>query len=163
MHSVVLRNNGTIWVTGKNTSAQHGLNDTTNRTTWTQTGFILPAKVTGVSATDGTQYSKVTVGWTADPDATQYDVFRSNAAGTKGTAIASNVTATSYEDTTVSGSTHYFYTVVAKNPVGSGPDSDQNEGYGKVPAVVCLAFGHPGYGDRQDPVGLDREPGCHQL
>ena len=77
-HTLALRSNGTIWVTGQNASKQHGLNDTTNRTTWTQTGFILPAKVTGVSATDGTQYSKVAVGWTADPDATQYDVFRSN-------------------------------------------------------------------------------------
>ena len=136
VHALALRSNGTIWVTGQNASGQHGLNDTTNRTTWTQTGFILPAKVTGVNATDGTQYSKVTVSWTADPDATQYDVFRSTAAGSKGIGIASNVTATSYEDATVSGSTHYFYTIVAKNPVGSGPDSAQNEGYGKVPAVV---------------------------
>ena len=137
-HSAHIKSDGTLWVTGANASKQHGLNDTTNRTTWTQTGFITPGKVAGVNATDGILYSKVTVSWTADVDATQYDIYRSTVFGSKGSAIATNATGTTYDDTTVSGSTHYFYTVVAKNPVGSGPDSDQNEGYGKVPATLAI-------------------------
>lgn len=137
-HTLALRSNGTIWVTGANTNKQHGLNDSTSRTSWTQTGFITPGKVAGVNASDGTIYSKVNISWTSDPDATQYDLYRSTTSGTKGSLLAGNLTNTSYDDTTVSGNIHYFYTVVAKSPVGSGPDSDQNEGYGKVPTTLAI-------------------------
>jgi len=135
-HSLAIRSNGTLWTTGYNGFGELGLNNTSNKTSWTQTGFILPSKVTGVNATDGTLYAKVAISWTADPDATQYDIYRSTASGSKGSLLVGNITQTTYEDTSVSGNIHYFYTVVAKNPVGSGPDSDQNEGYGKIPAII---------------------------
>lgn len=139
-HSLALKINGTLWVTGDNDHGQHGLSDTTPRVTWTQTGFLLPGKVNGVSATDGTQYDKVTINWIAEPDATLYDIYRSDVAGDKGDLIASGLAwpATHYNDTTIAGLTHYFYTVVAKNPVGSGPDSEQDEGYGKSTPLPTL-------------------------
>ncbi len=98
--------------------------------------IVATSKVTGATATQGTFYGKSTVSWTADPAAANYDIYRSTAAGTQGSIVSSNVTETSFDDITVSGTTHYFYTVVAKNSVGSSPDSDQAEGWGKMPGVV---------------------------
>jgi len=141
-NSIALETDGTLWVTGENGSGQHGFNNTTPRITWAQSGFLLPNKVSGFTASDGTVFDKVMLSWTGEPLAVQYDIYRSTSAGTKGNLLVSNLAApaTSYEDTTVIGSTaHYFYTVVAKNANGSAPDSDQDEGYGKpipLPTLV---------------------------
>jgi fibronectin type 3 domain-containing protein len=97
---------------------------------------VIPvSKITGVTATQGTLYGKSTITWNADSAASTYDIYRSASAGTKGSLIGSSTSPT-YDDTTVSGITHYFYTVVGKNILGVSPDSDQAEGWGKVPGVV---------------------------
>ena len=98
--------------------------------------MIVPLKIIGVTATQGTLYAQSTVTWTADPSAASYDVYRSTAAGTKGAIVGADIIGTSFNDTTVSGETHYFYTVVAKNAMGSAPDSNQATGWSKIPAVV---------------------------
>jgi len=98
--------------------------------------MIVPLKIIGVTATQGTLYAQSTVTWTADPSAASYDLYRSTAAGTKGAIVGADVIGTSFNDTTVSGETHYFYTVVAKNAMGSAPDSNQATGWSKIPAVV---------------------------
>lgn len=92
--------------------------------------------VTGVTATQGTTYSKTTLSWAANPDATSYDVYRSTTSGSQGSPIATGITAAPYDDTTVSGSTHYYYTVIAKNGTNSSPASSQVEGWGKVFATT---------------------------
>jgi fibronectin type 3 domain-containing protein len=98
--------------------------------------IIATSKVTGVTATQGTLYGKSTVNWTADPAASNYDIYRSTSAGARGSIVGSNVIGTNFDNTTVFGTIHYFYTVIAKNFVGSSPDSDQAEGWGKMPGVV---------------------------
>jgi len=94
------------------------------------------ATTSGVTATQGTVYGKSTVSWTANPDATSYDIYRSTVSGTQGGVIVSNVTATSYDDTTVTAGTHYFYTVIAKNGTASAPVSNQAEGWGAALTMV---------------------------
>ena len=137
-HSAMVKSDGTLWVTGLNANGELGLNNTTSVTSWTQSGLVLPAQTAGVTATQGTQYGQVTVSWNANADASQFDVYRSTASGTQGTTVATNLTSTtlSYVDTTVSGGTQYYYTLVAKNSLGSAPASTQAMGYGKVPAAV---------------------------
>ncbi|MBS3964173.1 MAG: hypothetical protein KGZ80_06710 [Methylomonas sp.] len=95
-----------------------------------------PPQVSGVSASQGTYYDKVTVTWSTVTGALTYDVYRSSTAGTKGNTVATDLTGNSYDDGTATGGTHYFYTIVAKNGTGSSPDSSQVEGWGKLPAAV---------------------------
>ncbi|MCD2452074.1 MAG: hypothetical protein Q8K07_15710 [Methylicorpusculum sp.] len=95
-----------------------------------------PVQVTGVTASQGTYYDKVTVSWSSSTGALAYDVYRSSTAGTKGNTVATDLTGNSYDDGTATGGAHYFYTIVAKNGTGSSPDSSQAEGWGKLPATV---------------------------
>lgn len=53
-----------------------------------------------------------------------YNVFRSDAAHPTPVAVASNLTATSYTDSSVSNGVQYTYFVVAHNSAGSGPASN---------------------------------------
>jgi len=95
-----------------------------------------PLQVTGVTATQGTLYGKSSLIWSVATDAESYRVYRSTAAGTKGAQIATGITDTTYDDPTVSGTIHYFYTIVATNTTGDAPDSAQAEGWGKMPAGI---------------------------
>ena len=96
----------------------------------------MPDQTTGVSASQGTQYGQVDVIWNATSLATGYDIYRSTSWGQKGNMIVSNTTATNFSDTTVSGNTSYYYTVVAISSYGSAPDSGQAGGYGRLPDQV---------------------------
>jgi fibronectin type 3 domain-containing protein len=98
--------------------------------------LIPPDQVTGVSATQGTLYGKIRITWPASPRASSYDLYRSTSSGTKGSRIGSDLSGTSFDNTSVAGTTGYYYTVVAKNAAGSAPDSAQALGWGKVPAPV---------------------------
>jgi fibronectin type 3 domain-containing protein len=95
-----------------------------------------PVKVPSISATQGTLYGQSTVSWSAATDASTYNLFRSISLGTKGALVVSGLAGLSYDDNTVSSGTHYFYTVVSVNNTGNGPDSDQAEGWGKVPSIL---------------------------
>ena len=67
-----------------------------------------PDQTTGVNATQGTHYAKVTIGWSAANNATSYTLYRSTTSGNLGSPIATNITGTSYNDTSVSGTTVYY-------------------------------------------------------
>jgi len=92
--------------------------------------------IQNINATKGTLYNKSTVSWTGDPAATNYDIYRSTSAGSKGGIVGSNIIGTVFNDNTISGTTHYFYTVVGKNSIGSTPDSAQAEGWSKIPPAI---------------------------
>ncbi|MDO9104897.1 MAG: hypothetical protein Q7U57_08035, partial [Methylovulum sp.] len=94
------------------------------------------ATTAGVTATQGSHYGEAAITWAANPDAVSYDLYRSAVSGTQGSPITSNVTATTYDDTTVVAGTHYFYTVIAKNGAASAPASNQAEGWGAALAAV---------------------------
>jgi fibronectin type 3 domain-containing protein len=71
----------------------------------------------------------VTLAWTAPVsdggDAiANYAIYRGTSPGTE-TLLATSGTATTYQDTTVSNGTTYYYKVAAKNSVGTGPKSNE--------------------------------------
>lgn len=89
---------------------------------------VVPEAPTGVAATDGDNCLAVNVSWNASASANDYEVWR-NTVDNSGTAasIASGVAATSFDDSTASFGTTYFYWVKACNAGGcsglSGSDA----------------------------------------
>jgi len=90
----------------------------------TVTVFGPPAAPTGLVATPGS--GNVTLNWTASSGATGYTVQRSTISGSSYTTLATNVSATTYKDTTVTNGTTYYYVVVATNAGGSSSASTQS-------------------------------------
>jgi hypothetical protein len=101
--------------------------------------LAVPAKVTGLSATDGTRAGDSRLTWNSSSGAASYDVYRhtSNnfAAATK---IKASNAGTSYIDTGagVGVGNKRWYWIVPKNSSGDGPQSDPDTGYAMaVPSV----------------------------
>lgn len=85
--------------------------------------FSIVESPTNLTAVAGD--SKVTLSWTAVDGATGYNVKRSTTAGGPYTTIASNVTGTSYVDTSVTNGTTYYYVVTALNADGESKNSNE--------------------------------------
>jgi fibronectin type 3 domain-containing protein len=85
-----------------------------------------PDAPTGLTVTST---SPITLSWNAVSGAKNYSVYRGTATGgisTK-TRLASEITVTTYTDTTAAASTTYYYQVVAVNSDGvSGPSNEVN-------------------------------------
>jgi len=89
-----------------------------------------PLAPLGVLATNGTTPTDVEVTWSAASGATSYQLWRNTTASTtSATDIAPNVTATSFDDASVTVGTTYFYWVVASNAAG-------NSGYSTVASAT---------------------------
>lgn len=110
-------------------------------------GLPAPGSVT---ATDGTDATKITVTWQAAAGATSYEVYRSttNDTGTAGAPIAVNVTVTSYQDTPPAANTQYFYWVKARNSTSVSGFSQSDAGYagstGAASGLVIIDDTPPG-------------------
>jgi len=91
---------------------------------------LLPSPATGVLATGGTYPDKVRVTWNGVSGATSYEVWRhtSNDSGSA-TQIDASVGGTSYDDTTATAGTTYYYWVKAKNEYGTSGFSTPDTGY----------------------------------
>lgn len=95
----------------------------------------LPAIPDGVSATDGSEYAKVILTWSAATGADSYLVYRATTAlGTK-TLLASGITGLSYEDDDLTDSAAKYYFVKAHNGAGNSDYSSPESGYPAVPAT----------------------------
>jgi fibronectin type 3 domain-containing protein len=79
-----------------------------------------PPVVSGLTATPGS--SRVTLGWTADPNATSYNVKRATVSGGP-FVLLTNTTAASYIDFAVVSNVTYYYVVSVLNAFGEGADS----------------------------------------
>ena len=95
-----------------------------------------PDTPTGVSATKGTQVGQVTVTWSAASGATSYTVTRATSSSGTYTTLKSGITGLSYVDTSVSGTSTYYYKVTAVNSAGSSSPSSYASGYAKVAATL---------------------------
>jgi hypothetical protein len=86
-------------------------------------GDVLLSAPTNLTATAGD--SQVTLSWTAVSDATGYNIKRSTTAGGPYTNVGSNVSGTSYVDSSVTNGTTYYYVVTALN--GTAESANSNE------------------------------------
>jgi len=87
-----------------------------------------PAAPTGVSASDGTSATSVTVSWSASSGATSYTVYRSTTAGAQGSSLGTTA-GTSFNDATATPGTVYYYGVTATGSGGTSALSSQDSGY----------------------------------
>ena len=97
-------------------------------------GWLLapPSQVTGVHATDGTIYRKITIEWSESPDQpSSYSIYKSDSSSGTYTLLQSGITLLSYTDesTDIAGAgIHRFYKVCAVNAAGAGTESTCEEG-----------------------------------
>lgn len=100
--------------------------------------FDYPERPTGVTLNQADDTASLT--WTpVTGDAISYSVYRSTSAGSKGTAIANDLTATNYTDTGLDPDTTYYYSITAKNAVAESYGSTQVHTqllYTPVPAKI---------------------------
>jgi Bacterial Ig-like domain (group 3) len=87
-----------------------------------------PLPPTALTASDGTSTTQVSLAWNASANATSYTVYRSTAAGTQGSAIAT-LASPGFTDTTALAGTLYYYGVVATGPGGTSALSAQDSGF----------------------------------
>ena len=94
---------------------------------------------TGVAASDGTHTDKVAVTWDASAGATSYEVWRHTSDDSaSATRLAASLTATSYDDTTATPGTLYYYWVKAASAQGTSAFSASDSGSRARPATVCV-------------------------
>ena len=82
----------------------------------------LPPAPTGLAAT-AVSTNQINLSWPASSGATSYNVKRATVSGGPYTTVATGVTATTYYDAGLSGSTIYYYVVSAVNAYGEGANS----------------------------------------
>ncbi|ADV82904.1 malectin domain-containing carbohydrate-binding protein [Terriglobus saanensis] len=86
--------------------------------------IVVPSAPTGLTAIAGD--STVSLTWNASTGATSYNVLRGTTAGGENAApIASNLTSTTFTDTTATNGTTYFYKVTATNTAGVSAQSNE--------------------------------------
>ncbi len=126
-HSMAWLNDGTVFAWGNNSWGQLGDGTTTARITPGQIPNLdlsyPPAAPANLAATAGN--GKVTLTWDSTLATEYYNVKRATTAGGPYTTVATNVTVTTFEDTTVTNGTGYFYVVTAVN--NSGESGTSNE------------------------------------
>jgi len=99
-------------------------------------GGAAPSAPTGLVATPGN--ATVSLTWTASTGATGYYIKRSTTSGAE-TQIAAQA-GTSYNDTTVTNGTKYFYVVAAYNSYGTSADSAEVSATPTAPAAVNVTI-----------------------
>ncbi|MCP4131233.1 MAG: hypothetical protein GY754_09655, partial [bacterium] len=106
-------------------------------------GYTPPDAPAGVSATDGTEYNKVTITWNGvgtDLNETDYyRVYRSAAIDGEYVQVGADITDTgtypdsyTFYDSTVYRTSRYYYKVKAFNNYGGSDYSSADQGYGEI-------------------------------
>jgi len=92
-----------------------------------------PAAPTGLTATTGN--AQVALSWTASSGAASYNIYRGTSAGGESTtAIATEVTTTTYTNTGLTNGTAYYYKVAAVDSTGTSGYSNEASATPQVPA-----------------------------
>ncbi len=112
------------WVTASNACGTSGFS-LSDQGTRDASGTPAP---TGVTASDGTSCTSITVSWTASAGATSYQIWRNTAdSSATATQIATD-NASPYVDGTAAPATTYFYWVRAVGPCGTSVFSNSDAG-----------------------------------
>ena len=98
----------------------------------------VPAAPSGLTAAPGD--SQVRLSWSAAAYAETYTPRRAAVTGGPYTALATQVSATSYTDSTAVNDTPYFYVVSGKNASGEGPNSAEVSATPSTSAVESLSM-----------------------
>jgi kumamolisin len=90
-------------------------------------GIVAPAAPAGLSAsgTDSDLKGAVTLSWTGEKNATQYQIYMGTAAGGESATPVATTTGPGYEITGLKNFTKYYFTVKASNPAGSSAASSE--------------------------------------
>ncbi len=99
---------------------------------------VAPIPPTNVSATDDTSTSYVTVSWTASSGATAYYVYRDTAYNGSYTTYLGNTASVSYNDTSATPGTVYYYKVKAYANSVYSDFSSYNSGVRKMSVPASL-------------------------
>ena len=105
------------------------------------TTLVPPSMPTGLSASEGTSASSVSLSWTAVSGADGYNVYRYQSFDSAFSATQINggmVTANSFSDTGALYGYDYYYYVTAKGPGGESAKSAGSMGYKKMPMPTGL-------------------------
>ena len=94
---------------------------------------------TGVYATDGTSATGVTVSWNATPGADGYKVYRGTSNNPDAAEEVSSVPSVSFDDTSASPGTLYYYWVVATNAVSESAKSAYETGFRSLAAPTGVS------------------------
>jgi len=151
LHSLVLLENGDVYVFGENCWSQLGLGDTVDRSTPTLVGGVLqPTRAIAagrchslfvrgalsgrdlpapfdISASDGTYSDRVVVAWDDVAGAASYAVYRASSPGGIFTLVASP-SGTSYADTDITRGQVYSYRIASCDGSGCGTPSPTEDG-----------------------------------
>jgi hypothetical protein len=120
------------------TTAQTATYDNVAFTGGTGGPVITPAAPVGLLASGSNK--AITVRWLPSHGATAYDLLRSTTSGSGYTALANNLSGTSYVDATPAAGTTYYYVARAKNSAGTSGNSSQFGAALLSVPVVNLAF-----------------------
>ena len=133
--------NGTayFYVVAATNAAGPGANSTEATATPIATVPVAPL---GLTATGSN--GQIILNWTASAGATGYTVYRSGVTGGPYTVVATGLNATTYTDTGLSGSTTFYYVVVATNGAGAGAYSAEVNATTLVSNVSVLTWDNLG-------------------
>ncbi|TWT41135.1 Fibronectin type III domain protein [Phycisphaerae bacterium RAS1] len=87
-----------------------------------------PSAPTGVSATDSTSCTAVTVSWNASAGATNYEIWRNTVNNSASASLLGNDSASPFDDTTAVVGTTYYYWVKAGSGCGTSGFSGSDSG-----------------------------------
>jgi len=102
---------------------------------------LLPSTPTGVAATDGAHIDKVRLSWTQTTGVNSYRVLRSVSNSAAGATVIGNTAALTYDDTTATPGTTYWYWVVGIGATAESAPSNSDSGYRRVLASPTVATG----------------------
>ncbi|MBF0609491.1 MAG: hypothetical protein G8345_14075 [Magnetococcales bacterium] len=102
LYSIAVKNDNTVWVTGSEFGAS-----------WVQV-LLPPGPVVNLTATQGTVTGGINLSWSADQDASAYEV-------SEGGTVLATVTSNSYQVSGLSGVEHHTYSVRPKVGALFGP------------------------------------------
>ena len=108
------------WVTAATSSSGANASDYSS----SDSGWRALSAPTGVAATDGTDTAKVVVSWNASTGASYYRVYRSTSSSGTKTALGSWQTGRTYNDTSATPGTTYYYWVKAATSSSGANASD---------------------------------------